>query len=494
MVREGRFQSGVRSPHPQTTPARAPSRRADGRGTDPDRIAREFLDAIVMGASQTSTMDEPWDDGTSRQRAQHHHQQRGRSTTQPTTTQRVGGATTGRDLPVIPSVSSFGGGLMNYEHAGAGTTLSVRRSASGGSEHEVDVERGGGGGDRYGGGDGEMISPGTLKRLNGGAPVRVWGHELRLSEGYLFMTLSGGALFAYLAFTMTQEGVFRRATKDFKYGGVVSLLTCMVYCGLAQCERVSNGDTGNRRGSLRDYALLSVMTSGSMYLTNAALAYINYTTRIVAKCSKVIPVMIVGTFMHGRRYGMEDYAMCILLVLGITMFTMGDVDSFPSFDWRGVTYITIALFVESTAGNFEERRFFNLPQPISHCEVVFYVNAIGSAWIALGLFASGELFASVGHVLTEPSVLAAICLAAAFGYISVSCILLCLRHYGATNTEVIKALRKMLSLALSLLVYPKPMGWKYVVGTAATAFALYGLYRIKMRRLRAAGGSMEAAK
>lgn len=378
---------------------------------------------------------------------------------------------------------------MNYEHAGVGATLSVRRSASGGSEHEVDVERGGGGS-----GDGEMISPGTLKRLNGGAPVRVWGHELRLSEGYLFMTLSGGALFAYLAFTMTQEGVFRRATKDFKYGGVVSLLTCMVYCGLAQCERISNGDTGNRRGNLRDYALLSVMTSGSMYLTNAALAYINYTTRIVAKCSKVIPVMIVGTFMHGRRYGMEDYAMCLLLVLGITMFTMGDVDSFPSFDWRGVTYITIALFVESTAGNFEERRFFNLPQPISHCEVVFYVNAIGSAWIALGLFASGELFASVGHVLMEPSVLAAICLAAAFGYISVSCILLCLRHYGATNTEVIKALRKMLSLALSLLVYPKPMGWKYVVGTAATAFALYGLYRIKMRRLRAAGGSMEAAK
>ena len=90
--------------------------------------------------------------------------------------------------------------------------------------------------------------------------------------------------------------------------------------------------------------------------------------------------------------------------------------------------------------------------------------------------------------------LAAICVAAAFGYISVTCILLCLRHYGATNTEVIKAVRKMLSLALSLVVYPKPMGWKYVVGTGATATALFGLYKIKMRRLRLAGGSMEAAK
>ena len=106
----------------------------------------------------------------------------------------------------------------------------------------------------------------------------------------------------------------------------------------------------------------------------------------------------------------------------------------------------------------------------------------------------GALFGSVAPGLGEPAVLAAICLAAEFGYISVTCILLCLRHYGATNTEVIKAVRKVLSLALALIVYPKPMGWKYVAGTAATAAALYGLFRIKMQRLRAAGGSMEAAK
>ena len=386
----------------------------------------------------------------------------------------------GQRFETIPSVSSFGGGLMNYE-------AFSRRSSANEMSSEPDVERGGV--------EPSPVSPGTLKRLNADAPVKVWGREVRMSELGLLMTLSGGALFAYVAFTMTQEGVFRRATKDFKYGGVVSLCTSLVYCGLAQCERASNGDAPwSRRGDIRDYALLSVMTSGSMYLTNAALSYINYTTRIVAKCSKVIPVMIVGTLMQGRRYGVEDYGMCILLVVGITLFTMGDVDSFPNFDYRGVAYITIALFLESTAGNFEERRFFNLPKPISHCEVVFYVNAIGSVWIALGLFASGELFVSLAHISREPTMLVAICLAAAFGYISVTCILLCLRHYGATNTEVIKAVRKMLSLALSLLVYPKPMGWKYIVGSTATCVALFGLYKIKMRRLRAAGFSMEAAK
>ena len=48
--------------------------------------------------------------------------------------------------------------------------------------------------------------------------------------------------------------------------------------------------------------VLAAMTSGGMYGTNAALAYLNYTT-IVANLSKVIPTMLLGTVMQGRwRY------------------------------------------------------------------------------------------------------------------------------------------------------------------------------------------------
>jgi|AntAceMinimDraft_11_1070367.scaffolds.fasta_scaffold97413_1 hypothetical protein len=40
---------------------------------------------------------------------------------------------------------------------------------------------------------------------------------------------------------------------------------------------------------------------------------------------------------------------------------------------------------------------------------------------------------------------------------------------GATNTEVVKSLRKMISIAASLFLYPKPFGWKYAGGLGATA-------------------------
>lgn len=55
---------------------------------------------------------------------------------------------------------------------------------------------------------------------------------------------------------------------------------------------------------MRAWVALRVPTlPRGMYLTNAALMYLNYTTRIVAKSSKVIPTMLLGTLMQGRRWG-----------------------------------------------------------------------------------------------------------------------------------------------------------------------------------------------
>ena len=295
----------------------------------------------------------------------------------------------------------------------------------------------------------------------------------------------------YLGFTAMQEGVFRSA--DFKHSGMVTLCTTTMYCFCAFVERVRSEDMV-RKGSWRDYIVLASMTSTGMYLTNAALMYLNYTTRIVAKSSKVIPTMLLGTVMQGRRYGASEYGAAWMLVLGIVLFTMGDVDTLPTFDPKGVVLITIALFLDSAAGNFEERRFFNIPNPVNHAEVVYHANLIGMCFTTTTMLFSGELFPAIDHAMTHSHVLPVICMAAFFGYLSVSFILLLIRHYGATNTEVIKSLRKMISIGASMMLYPKPFGWKYAGGLSATAVGLGAMYAIKRRKLMSSGGSIEAAK
>jgi hypothetical protein len=81
-------------------------------------------------------------------------------------------------------------------------------------------------------------------------------------------------------------------------------------------------------------------------------------------------------------------------------------------------------------------------------------------------------------------------------------VLLLIKFYGATNTEIVKSLRKVLSIALSFAIYPKPVNGKYLAGMAATVASLVVSYRLqaaKQRKARAraaapaAGASLTAS-
>lgn len=95
--------------------------------------------------------------------------------------------------------------------------------------------------------------------------------------------------------------------------------------------------------NLQDYALISVLAMSGAYLTNWALTYLNYTTRIVFKSCRIIPVMVFRTLIIGQRYSLMQYGGGLILVAGISLFTMGDADGVPNFNYAGVGLIAVAL-------------------------------------------------------------------------------------------------------------------------------------------------------
>jgi len=101
-----------------------------------------------------------------------------------------------------------------------------------------------------------------------------------------------------------------------------------------------------RHGALKDYATVSLLAMGGAYLTNWALNYLNYTTRIVFKSCRVLPVMAFRTIVVGQRYGPQQYCAGLLLVCGIALFTMGDAEGMPNFSGIGIGLISVALVRE----------------------------------------------------------------------------------------------------------------------------------------------------
>lgn len=64
-----------------------------------------------------------------------------------------------------------------------------------------------------------------------------------------------------------------------------------------------------------------------------ALYYIPYPAQVLAKSSKMIPVMVLGTLLHHQRYSVIEYLCCSLVTAGVSMFA-----GFSGRKGHGVAY------------------------------------------------------------------------------------------------------------------------------------------------------------
>lgn len=69
-------------------------------------------------------------------------------------------------------------------------------------------------------------------------------------------------------------------------------------------------------------------------------------------------------------------------------------------------------------------------------------------------------------VSAHPSAMMYMIGSAVMGYLSVSCVLLLIKHFTASVTEVIKSARKVASIALSYIIISKPFTEKHAIGAA----------------------------
>jgi len=291
--------------------------------------------------------------------------------------------------------------------------------------------------------------------------VKVFGVDLSgLSSQGQLLVLAFGNLSCSLAFAYLQEKVFM--IDGLESHAFVSLLTAMTFalCGFVECQL--SGDT-IRRASLREYAQLSLFTMGGMYLTNWSLRYLNYPTRVMFKSSKVIPVMFVGVFLQGKSYSRFEYLGAFILVIGITVFTLGDASESPKFDIWGVILISGGVLCDALTSNYEEKFFFKLKK-CSQAEVMMYASVFGSGLAMIPLFASGEIWPAIAHAFMHPDVVTWTAMFSILGYSSSIFILVLIKHFGATEAEIVKSCRKVFTICLSFALVAKPISDKHVLG------------------------------
>ena len=313
-------------------------------------------------------------------------------------------------------------------------------------------------------------------RASGERPV-VFGVDLGwLSPSALFLVLCVGTVGSATVFSALQEKVF--LVPGFKYGGFMTVVMTGCYVGYASLERVATGE-GPRRGLVSNYALLAMLTSGGLYTTNVALRYVNYPTRLVFKASKLLPTMLVGTLLQGKRYGVLEYAAAATLMVGMSLFSLGDVDTPPTAGIFGIFLLLVALVFDALTSNFEERYFFRTATPSSQAEVMQWSSIFGTLFALLPTAASGELGPALEHARQHPEVITTIAVFSGAGYVSVVLVLLLIKHFSASDAEIVKGTRKVLQIAVSFYLYPKPLNWRYTAGGGMVLASLFALAKLR---------------
>lgn len=307
------------------------------------------------------------------------------------------------------------------------------------------------------------------------------------------MVCTAGIFVFFVLYGYTQEWIFK--DEQFKkFGWYLTLLQFFLYGIFASFEQAivkhlvgppKRGDEETATMSTLDdeprvphrhipykiYALVALLTVGTIGCSNASLTYLNYPTQVIFKCCKLIPVMIGGIFIQGKKYGFLDFSAAFLMTIGLIFFTLADVSLSPSFDMRGVALISLALLADACIGNVQENAMKKLKA--SNAEIIFYSYLMGSAYLFLGLVLTNQFIEPMRFVMERPTLLVRIFVFAFSGYIGLQFVLALVRIFGAFIAVTVTTCRKALSIIVSFMFFTKPFTIQYVWSGMIVVFGIF---------------------
>lgn len=74
------------------------------------------------------------------------------------------------------------------------------------------------------------------------------------------------------------------------------------------------------------------------------------------KCCKLIPVLLGGILIQGKKFNVYDVSASIMMSIGLIFFTLADSLVQPDFELIGVVLISGALLADAAIGNVQEKQ------------------------------------------------------------------------------------------------------------------------------------------
>ncbi|CAM9674799.1 unnamed protein product [Scytosiphon promiscuus] len=230
-----------------------------------------------------------------------------------------------------------------------------------------------------------------------------------------------------------------------------------------------------------------------------SLSYINYPLQLLAKSCKLVPVMLVGVVMLGRRHTRAEYMAVALITAGVALFSLkrgafqedSEKDSGGGYtNLIGLTLVTVNLILDGVTNAEQDRINSRHKAPGSYMMLAinfwiltFHIIYLSAGWVVYG--SESELAHALHFMATFPEVIknvAAFCACAGTGQLFVFFII---KEFGSLVNVTVTISRKFFSVLISVYIYGHRVAWWQWVGV----FSVYGGLALSVwTRYRTTGG------
>ncbi|XAR56029.1 hypothetical protein NMG60_11036312 [Bertholletia excelsa] len=303
---------------------------------------------------------------------------------------------------------------------------------------------------------------------------------------------------AYIYQGVLQETVstkrFGPDQKRFEHLAFLNLAQNVV-CLIWSFIMIKLWSSGNRNGApWWSYWSAGITNTIGPAMGIEALKYISYPAQVLAKSSKMIPVMLMGTLVYGIRYTLPEYVCTFLVAGGVSMFALSKTSSktisklaHPNAPLGyGLCFLNLAFdgFTNATQDSITSR----YPKT-SAWDIMLGMNLWGTIYNTVFMFgwpgASG--FEAVKFCKLHPEAAWDILMYCLCGAVGQNFIFLTISRFGSLTNTTITTTRKFVSIVVSSLVSGNPLSTKQwgsvVMVFSGLSYQIYLKWR-KLRRLQ----------
>lgn len=248
------------------------------------------------------------------------------------------------------------------------------------------------------------------------------------------------------------------------------------------------------RAPLFKYSYCSFSNIMSSWCQYEALKFVSFPTQVLAKASKVIPVMLMGKIVGNKKYEYHEYVVAVLISIGMTAFMFGNEEGKTTntvTTFSGVIILFGYMVFDSFTSNWQGELFKDYK--MSSIQMMAGVNLFSCLLTSVSLLQQGVFYTSLAFMsqyslFVVDCVVLSVCSACGqlFIYYTIS-------TFGPVVFVIIMTVRQVGAVIISCIKFNHSLDVIAVIGIliifSALFLKIYCGYRAKKAKKASGGGS-----